>query len=102
MRKSYFILAIVLTACGGRQPPAWDAVAAREKHPWGYYSGQVEARWENDGRHMFSHPIGETAQLGLRLMMSLDALTEGGRGYPLLFQSGETWHDQPLHDSERI
>jgi hypothetical protein len=52
MRKRYFILAFVLTACGGHQPPAWDAVAAREKHPWGYYSGQVEARWENDGRHM--------------------------------------------------
>jgi heavy metal-binding protein len=49
---------------------------------------------------MFSHPIGETAQLGLRLMMSLDPLTEGGRGYPLLFQSGETWHDQPLHDRQ--
>src|SRR5689334_3729177 len=49
---------------------------------------------------MFSHPIGETAQLGLRLMMSLDALTEGGRGYPLLVQSGETWHDQPLHDRQ--
>jgi len=52
MRKSYFVLAFVLTACGGHQPPAWDAVAAREKHPWGYYSGQVEARWENDGRYM--------------------------------------------------
>jgi hypothetical protein len=33
-------------------------------------------------------------------MMSLDPLTEGGRGYPLLFQSGETWHDQPLHDRQ--
>ena len=49
---------------------------------------------------MFSHPLGETAQLGVRLMMSLDPLTEGGRGYPLLFQSGETWHDQPLHDRQ--
>jgi len=49
---------------------------------------------------MFSHPFGETAQLGARLMMSLDPLTEGGRGYPLLFQSGETWHDQPLHDRQ--
>jgi len=27
-------------------------VAVRPNHPWGYYSGQVEARWENDGRHM--------------------------------------------------
>jgi hypothetical protein len=32
--------------------------------------------------------------------MSLDPLTEGGRGYPLLFQSGESWHDQPLHDRQ--
>ena len=49
---------------------------------------------------MYSHPIGENAQLGARLMMSLDPLTEGGRGYPLLFQSGESWHDQPLHDRQ--
>jgi hypothetical protein len=49
---------------------------------------------------MFSHPLGENAQLGARLMMSLDPLTEGGRGYPLLFQSGESWHDQPLHDRQ--
>src|SRR6476646_1379850 len=49
---------------------------------------------------MFSHPLGDNAQLGVRLMMSLDPLTEGGRGYPLLFQSGETWHDQPLHDRQ--
>jgi hypothetical protein len=49
---------------------------------------------------MFSHPVGDNAQLGVRLMMSLDPLTEGGRGYPLLFQSGETWHDQPLHDRQ--
>ena len=34
------------------------------------------------------------------LMMSLDPLTEGGRGYPLLFQTGESWHDQPLHDRQ--
>jgi Heavy metal binding domain len=49
---------------------------------------------------MFSHPLGDSAQFGVRLMMSLDPLTEGGRGYPLLFQSGESWHDQPLHDRQ--
>ena len=49
---------------------------------------------------MFSHPFGENAQLGLRLMMSFDLLTEGGRGYPLLFQSGESWNDQALHDRQ--
>ena len=49
---------------------------------------------------MFSHPLGENAQLGFRLMMSLDPLTEQGRGYPLLFQTGESWNDQSLHDRQ--
>jgi hypothetical protein len=49
---------------------------------------------------MYSHPLGDNTQIGARLMMSLDPLTEGGRGYPLLFQSGESWHDQPLHDRQ--
>ncbi len=49
---------------------------------------------------MFSKPLGEMAQLGLRGMVSLDLLTEGGRGYPLLFQTGESWHGEPLHDRQ--
>src|SRR5213082_2370595 len=49
---------------------------------------------------MYSHPVGDNTQIGARLMMSLDPLTEGGRGYPLLFQTGESWHDQPLHDRQ--
>src|SRR5260370_9074643 len=49
---------------------------------------------------MYSHPFSDTTQIGGRLMMSLDPLTEGGRGYPLLLQSGESWPDQPLHDRQ--
>ena len=49
---------------------------------------------------MFSRPLWDNAQFGSRLMMSLDPLTEGGRGYPLLFQTGESWHDEPLHDRQ--
>jgi hypothetical protein len=49
---------------------------------------------------MYSHPLGDSAQIGARLMMSLDPLTEGGRGYPLLFQSGESWNGEPLHDRQ--
>jgi Heavy metal binding domain len=49
---------------------------------------------------MYSHPLGDSTQIGARLMMSLDPLTEGGRGYPLLFQTGESWHDEPLHDRQ--
>ncbi|MEY2551226.1 MAG: hypothetical protein QOG12_1370 [Verrucomicrobiota bacterium] len=49
---------------------------------------------------MYSHPFSENAQLGFRGMMSLDLLTEGGRGYPLLFQTGETWDGNALHDRQ--
>ena len=49
---------------------------------------------------MYSHPLWNDAQFGSRLMMSLDPLTEGGRGYPLLFQSGESWNSEPLHDRQ--
>jgi hypothetical protein len=49
---------------------------------------------------MFSRPLWNDAQFGSRLMMSLDPLTEQGRGYPLLFQTGEEWQGQPLHDRQ--
>ncbi len=49
---------------------------------------------------MFSHPFGDSTQFGSRLMMSLDPLTEGGRGYPLLFQTGESWNGEALHDRQ--
>ena len=49
---------------------------------------------------MYSHPLGNNAQFGSRLMMSLDPLTEQGRGYPLLFQTGESWNGEALHDRQ--
>lgn len=49
---------------------------------------------------MYSHPFNENAQLGFRGMMSLNLLTEGGSGYPLLFQTGETWDGLALHDRQ--
>jgi hypothetical protein len=49
---------------------------------------------------MYSHPLWNNAQFGSRLMMSLDPLTEQGRGYPLLFQTGESWNGEPLHDRQ--
>jgi hypothetical protein len=49
---------------------------------------------------MFSHPLGDSTQFGSRLMMSLDPLTEQGRGYPLLFQTGEVWNGEALHDRQ--
>lgn len=49
---------------------------------------------------MYSHPVGSRDQIGLRAMFSLDPITEGGYGYPLLYQTGESWHGQPLRDRQ--
>ncbi len=38
--------------------------------------------------------------LGLRTMLSLDPLTNGKKGYPSLFQTGETANNQPLKDRQ--
>jgi len=45
-------------------------------------------------------PEGCDGQLEFSGMFSLDPLTVGGAGYPLLFQTGETWKDQPLRDHQ--
>ncbi len=49
---------------------------------------------------MYSRPISKKSQIGLRAMMSLDPLLERGYGYPLLFQSGELYRGEPLHDRQ--
>jgi hypothetical protein len=49
---------------------------------------------------MASRPVGDAAQVAVRTMLSLDRATEGGAGYPLLFQSGESWNGRRLVDSQ--
>ncbi|HLX36344.1 MAG TPA: hypothetical protein VKR29_01035, partial [Candidatus Binataceae bacterium] len=39
-------------------------------------------------------------EFGARLMMSAEEFTDGGRGYPLLLQSGEEFHGVPNHDRQ--
>jgi len=39
-------------------------------------------------------------EFGSRLMMSAEEWTDGGRGYPLLLQSGEAFHGVPNHDRQ--
>ncbi len=48
---------------------------------------------------MAQRPVGG-ARLTLRAMVSLDPLTEGGNGYPLLFQTGETFEGERLVDRQ--
>ncbi|HUR96443.1 MAG TPA: hypothetical protein VMZ26_00115 [Pyrinomonadaceae bacterium] len=49
---------------------------------------------------MYSKPINEKSQVGLRAMLSLDPLIERGYGYPLLYQSGELFRGEQLHDRQ--
>jgi len=49
---------------------------------------------------MMNRKIGNKGLLNATAMISLDRLTEGGEGYPLLFQSGETWKGQELVDRQ--
>jgi hypothetical protein len=52
MKKLWLLSLFALIGCGRNNPPPWNAVAVRPQHRWGYYSGNVETRWENDGRTM--------------------------------------------------
>ena len=49
---------------------------------------------------MMNKKIGEKGLLNVTAMVSFDRITEGGNGYPLLFQSGETWKGQRLVDRQ--
>jgi hypothetical protein len=49
---------------------------------------------------MAQRQIQNNGLLSVNVMLSADRLTEGGNGYPLLFQSGETWNSQPLADRQ--
>lgn len=44
--------------------------------------------------------IGKNGLLHFNTMFSLDPLTIGDAGYPLLFQTGESYHDKPLVDQQ--
>ena len=64
--------------------------------------GRGDARFgaPNWAMGMAQRPLGAGTRLTLRLMASLDAAVEGGRGYPLLFQSGETFDGERLVDRQ--
>jgi len=53
---------------------------------------------------MYAHPLDKRevprSQLGLLTMFSLDPILERSYGYPLLFQSGESFRGQPIHDRQ--
>jgi hypothetical protein len=69
-----------ITKEGSRGFSKWDAP--------NWFMGMAQRRMGDNGLVKFS------------LMMSLDRITEDGSGYPLLFQSGETWKGKRLVDRQ--
>ena len=69
------------------------------------YDDQGSDRGDSDwtapnwGMAMESHPAGRGVMM-FREMFSLDPLTIGKEGYPLLLQTGESLDGEPLHDRQ--
>lgn len=49
---------------------------------------------------MGQRKVGEKGLFHFSTMFSLDPVTEGGQGYPLLFQSGEAYNGKPIVDRQ--
>ena len=49
---------------------------------------------------MGQRQIGQKGIFHFNVMLSADRFTEGGNGYPLLFQTGESWKNVPLVDRQ--
>ncbi len=49
---------------------------------------------------MGQRQIGQKGLFHFNVMLSADRFTEGGNGYPLLFQTGESWKNVPLVDRQ--
>lgn len=49
---------------------------------------------------MGQRKVGQKGLFHFSSMLSFDRFTEGGAGYPLLFQTGESWKGQPLVDRQ--
>jgi hypothetical protein len=49
---------------------------------------------------MYSRPVGKNGLFSFSSMFSADILTMGKSGYPLLFQTGESYNNKPLVDRQ--
>lgn len=119
-----FSLSLPMTRNGsgtGWQPDATPMYAyMRHGNKWNYmlhgsiflrYTGQnFNNRGKKGADSKFSVPnwfmgmaqrqVGKNGLLNVRAMVSLDRIFDGGAGYPLLFQSGESWKGEPLIDRQ--
>lgn len=105
----------------GWQPDATPMYAyMRHGNKWNYmlhgslYLRYTSQNLNNDGKRgssakvsapnyvmgMAQRQVGKNGLFTVRSMISLDRIFDGGSGYPLLFQSGETWKGKPLIDRQ--
>lgn len=99
------------------QSPMWMYMKMKKKTTFMFhgslflrYTFQDIGNKSNRGGHQFDAPnmfmfavsrkISQKDLFSLFTMISLEPLTEGNKGYPLLFQSGETYNDSALVDRQ--
>ena len=76
----------------GAITPRFDNVGSKR--------GQKDVSAPNWAMGMLGHALSPTQQIGFRVMTSLDFVTNGNDGYPLLFQSGESYRGKKLVDRQ--
>jgi hypothetical protein len=80
----------------------WNAFARYNKQDIFEKSNRGDSKFDAPNMIMFmgQRPVGSNGLFHFSSMFSLDPITVGGEGYPLLFQSGETYNNQPLVDRQ--
>ncbi len=119
-RSLVLFSAVLLTACGSGKSPGWTARATLV-HPWGFFSGEPETRWNPDGRSMtllselryadphglvWVAPAGSTVD-GASIPRSLWSLMGGPfegkyRNASVLHDAAYEQHDRPWQDCDRM
>src|SRR5499433_3747342 len=88
-----------MSECGRRRlgPMAHGVIFVDYNHPGGPRGGKAES--VNYLMLMEQHKLGPGTLL-FRQMFSAESLTSPHPGFPLLFQTGETYHGEPLVDHQ--
>ena len=114
------MLGLLSAGCSSNRQAAWIR-QAEQIHKWGYYSGFVEARWENDGRTMtllselrYTDPNGQVwlapagskvdgASIPRSLWTIMGGPFEGRyRNASVLHDVAYTKHNRPWQDCDRM
>lgn len=90
------------------QPGGWDVMLmysvflryTRQNFNHADRRGDANLRANSYIMGMANHLVGRRGLFSIQAMLSADPLTVGGAGYPLLFQTGESWQGQKLHDHQ--